>query len=96
MHSNLALYQAEDFVMDETFRNWVLDSESIHRSFWERYLFQYPHQKNNVQVARILVLGLQQMHHVEPDQEMADSIWSSIQAEIHAEPQEVSYSPLLV
>lgn len=90
MKKNFAEYDAEDFVLEESFHNWALDPNSSHHYFWEQYLSQHPEQADTIQLAREMALALNQMHTSVPDQEMADSIWRSIQAEIQAMPKEMS------
>ncbi len=49
-------YEAEDFVMDEKFRQWVLEYQ--HDSFWHTFLLDYPLQGENIQQARQLLVSL--------------------------------------
>lgn len=90
MNKNFADYEAEDFVLEESFYNWALDPDSLHSYFWEKYLSHHPEQADTIQLAREMVLALSEMDTLIPDQEMADSIWQKIQAEIQAMPKETS------
>jgi hypothetical protein len=91
MNKNLAQYDAEDFVLEVSFQNWVLERGSASSSLWEQYLLQNPHQADTIQLARELVLALNQMHYVEPDPDMASTLWQRIQASVQVLPEEVAY-----
>ena len=41
-------YRVEDFVLDETFRKWVLDPDQASRIFWSRWLEKYPQKAATV------------------------------------------------
>jgi transmembrane sensor len=87
MNKSIAQYVAEDFVLEDTFRSWVLDPDSPHRSSWEAYLSQNPAQKEEILVAKSLTLALNSLQAETPDQQEVDTMWQRIQAEIQAEPQ---------
>jgi transmembrane sensor len=90
MHFNQ--YVAEDFVMEDSFRNWVLESDSPHRFFWESYLTEHPDQKNDILDAKNLVLALNSLQQETPAQETVDSMWQKIMAEINHQPEVMTYS----
>lgn len=85
MHKNIAQYEVEDFVLEDSFRSWVLELDSPHRSYWEAYRYQNPLQENDIESARHLVVVLNSLYDTDPDPEIADSIWQSIEAKINAE-----------
>ncbi|MBB5283606.1 ferric-dicitrate binding protein FerR (iron transport regulator) [Rhabdobacter roseus] len=54
--SDYTSYRAEDFVFDETFRQWVLFQEN--EAFWQSWLTLYPERAVELAQARYLVLQL--------------------------------------
>ncbi|MBU1822862.1 MAG: hypothetical protein KKG00_15325 [Bacteroidetes bacterium] len=87
MNKNIAQYVAEDFVLEDTFRSWVLEPDSPHRASWEAYLLQNPAQKDEILTAKSLMVALHSLQEETPDQKEVDAMWQRIQAEIQAEPQ---------
>ena len=49
-------YILEDFVKDEYFQKWVLDSDAMTNGFWENWLADHPNKRELVEKARRLVL----------------------------------------
>ncbi|MEQ9442937.1 MAG: FecR domain-containing protein [Cyclobacteriaceae bacterium] len=41
-------HRVEDFVLDETFRKWVLDNDKESRLFWNQWLEDHPHKAETV------------------------------------------------
>jgi transmembrane sensor len=52
-------FEVEDFVLDNTFRNWVLHPNYELESIVQQYLLQFPDKKKLVEEARVIVLSLQ-------------------------------------
>ncbi|GAB3267454.1 FecR family protein [Larkinella harenae] len=55
---NYRTYEAEDFLFDESFRQWALDSTPQTSQFWERWLAQNPDRADVVRQAQELVCAL--------------------------------------
>lgn len=87
MNKNIAQYDTEDFVIEDSFRSWVLEPNSPHQFFWDKYQAQHPQQQSEILDAKHLVILLNSLQQETPDQKMADDMWQRIQAEIQAEPQ---------
>lgn len=51
-------YSIEDFVKDENFKHWVLHPDSESNFFWGSFLQNYPDQKNNIGIARSVLLSV--------------------------------------
>lgn len=85
MNKHISQYEAEDFVLEDSFRSWVLQPDSPHASTWETYRLQYPQQEEAIQSARHLVLMLDSLYDTVPDPEIADSIWKSIEEKMNAD-----------
>src|SRR6187402_2029512 len=45
-------YTTEDFINDDTFVNWVLQSDHKSNAYWLAFLAQYPHKQREVDQAR--------------------------------------------
>ncbi len=56
---NYPLYHTEDFVWDESFRQWVLSPTRENDTLWQQWLTDHPHKKASVLEARELVLAFQ-------------------------------------
>ena len=59
MNSPYRKYRFEDFARDECFRQWVIDSEPESALFWEEWLLQNPDCADTVQLAKALLLALE-------------------------------------
>ncbi len=55
---NYLRYQAEDFIMDESFRQYCSGTDPVAVSFWEQWLAEHPERKEWVQAAKELYLQL--------------------------------------
>ncbi|PHN06099.1 FecR family protein [Flavilitoribacter nigricans] len=55
-----ANYSVQDFLEDDDFRRWVMQSQKEDDDFWADFLIQYPEQKDTMASARTLVEGLSQ------------------------------------
>jgi ferric-dicitrate binding protein FerR (iron transport regulator) len=53
---NYQNYKTEDFVLNEGFRQWVLQGKN--EAVWIRFLEDYPEKKEEIQQARQIVLGV--------------------------------------
>lgn len=51
-------YTVEDFVQDPSFRQWVLDHTPDSKAFWESWVLQNPEQKETIDLAKSMILGL--------------------------------------
>ena len=72
-----SIYAVEDFVRDEYFQKWVLNSDSMTDVFWENWLVDYPYKKAEVEKAKRLVLLMNFDLDELPEQDF-DGIWRNI------------------
>jgi transmembrane sensor len=72
-------FDIEDFAFDETFQQWVLKAASPHHSFWENYVATHPHQTDKILAARTLVVDLKTTQQQQPDFELVQTIWQTVQ-----------------
>ena len=52
-------YQVEDFVLDRSFREWVMGSDHKSRAFWEQWINDHPHKRKLIEEAREIVLSVE-------------------------------------
>jgi len=52
-------FEIEDFVVDEKFREWVLNPFDVSSSDWEKFLSENPEKKNSIEKAAIIVKSLE-------------------------------------
>lgn len=80
MAKDIALYDVEDFVFDESFQHWVNRSDKTSIEFWENYIQEYPHRAQILQAARELLLSLQK--NLPEEAGVTAEIWEDIYARI--------------
>jgi ferric-dicitrate binding protein FerR (iron transport regulator) len=51
-------YQIEDFMMDESFRKWILHKSPEDEAFWKAWLEAHPQMRGKIEQARALLLEL--------------------------------------
>ncbi|MBO0931452.1 FecR family protein [Fibrella aquatilis] len=56
--TNYAQFTTRDFVLDESFRRWVLQPDEATMSFWHTYMLRYPAQQAYIDEAATLLLHL--------------------------------------
>ncbi len=78
MAKDIALYDVEDFVFDESFQHWVNRSDKSAVDFWENYIRECPHKVQTMEAARELLLNLQKNLPEEAD--VTAEIWKDINA----------------
>src|SRR6056297_168806 len=52
-------YIVEDFVLDESFKNWVLKKDQKDEVFWDQWVHQHPEMRSRVEEAREIILSMQ-------------------------------------
>lgn len=82
MSKDYSTFDIEDFAFDETFQQWVLEAQSPHRFFWEKYIASHPHQTDKILAARALVADLKASPASLPDRELSVSVWKNVQQRI--------------
>jgi len=58
-----AHYQAEDFLQDEYFQQWVISDDQETDEFWQAFMLRYPHQKERVAEAQKLASSIRYEPH---------------------------------
>jgi len=70
-------YTAEDFFNDENFRKWILDNDPRLNYFWEKWTLQNPAKRQELELARKLVLSLK-FKEEKITQDQKRNIWQQI------------------
>lgn len=65
-------FQFEDFVKDDSFRNWILENIKEDKDFWENYNTENPEQQNDILLAKIFLEKLKGTEHSVSDEELDD------------------------
>jgi len=70
-------YSIEDFIEDEYFQKWVLDSDSMTDRFWEGWLKDHPDKKSAIEKAKRLILLMSEEKDILSEQDF-ESMWRNI------------------
>ena len=70
-------YTVEDFVSDEYFQKWILDTDAMTSNYWSRIMDKYPEKKDAAEEARRLIL-LMNHNNDSLKQEDFDAMWHHI------------------
>lgn len=76
MKEDHATYQLNDFIADDSFKEWVLGTSAS--AFWDNYLVQYPSQQRVVSDAKKLILSLRASQQSQEDDQVVEEIWKNI------------------
>lgn len=67
-------YTVSEFVLDDSFRRWVLKNSPSERSFWEKWQLDHPNQHENISKAREFVLKMHRSHELLSDDELKEAL----------------------
>ncbi|MCC5929029.1 MAG: FecR family protein [Cyclobacteriaceae bacterium] len=74
-------YSVEDFVLDPSFRKWVLEEDASAHKYWTAYISQHPGKVEVLRKARKLLLNIPESNYIISDKQ-TDSIWQNILQQI--------------
>lgn len=74
---NYLEYGVEEFVLDEYFQKWILDNDAMVASFWERWLEENPHKRQDVEGASRIVRAIQFKEEAHTEEEF-NQVWNNI------------------
>ena len=69
----------EDFVFDPTFRDWLLDNNSVYKSYWENWMTSHPDKVPLLNYAKAIVYALTVNHQQLSDEEVEEEIRTIMQ-----------------
>lgn len=87
-------YTAEDFVLDQKFRQWVLHPDTECNLFWEKWLMQHPEKAAIIEEARELLLDINTHRHILYDEE-ENAMWKVIARQISEKEDEIRLNHII-
>ena len=63
MEIDYTSFTARDFVLDDSFRQWVLNPNETAMSFWHTYMLRHPEQQETIDEAASILLHLRTTYH---------------------------------
>ncbi|MBB5287222.1 ferric-dicitrate binding protein FerR (iron transport regulator) [Rhabdobacter roseus] len=75
-------YNAEDLAADDYFKEWVCAPTPATERFWQDFLTDYPERYYQVEEARRLVVGLQEVPRVAVSDEQVHQLWERIEGSL--------------
>ena len=78
-------FSAEDFTQDEYFVRWVLTPNADTEAFWQTWLSTYPFRRDEVELARHILLALHQLPQMQLPANEKEALKQRIFAEIATE-----------
>jgi transmembrane sensor len=88
-------YSVEDFVLDPSFRMWVLEEDASAHKYWTAYISEHPGKIEELRKARLVLLNMPDSKYIITDQQ-ADHIWQNILQQIDSNvSNEVSATPVV-
>jgi hypothetical protein len=78
----LSNYSVADFVLNESFQKWILESDDEAKVFWEDWLTVHPDKAEVISEARITIQSIRDAYETKPIREYGE-VWNRITASIH-------------
>lgn len=75
---NYYQFNEEDLAADDYFKEWVCSPTPATNSFWETFLRDYPERYYQIEDARQLVMGLEQLEQRPAETARIDALWNRI------------------
>jgi transmembrane sensor len=91
---DISLYSISDFVLDESFQQWVLQPTAENDIVWQNFLEENPEKSENISKAKKLVLNFREDNDTPPIERM-DAVWNKIKQQTieHKEVEIISLAP---
>jgi ferric-dicitrate binding protein FerR (iron transport regulator) len=86
-------FNVEDFASNESFIDWVRQSDPEAVKYWDLYISDHPEIRPTVEKARALVLNLRQAEEVSYDAARVESMWGKIQDRVEKQSKAPSRTP---
>ncbi|RDB03879.1 FecR family protein [Runella aurantiaca] len=85
-------YTTSDFILDDSFRRWVLKNTPTDHDFWVEWIKQNPGQAENVTIAQQFIHSMHQAHELVTEDEIKIELNRLSEAR---SPKEITFIPLL-
>ncbi|HEY4327354.1 MAG TPA: FecR family protein [Mucilaginibacter sp.] len=87
-------WKVEDFLLDDTFVEWVLENSAEQDSYWESFLLKHPEFEDNLKQASNIILSYKIKPVRELPEQQVDEIIAAVKSRIYAErDREIVYLP---
>ena len=86
-------YTSEDFAADDYFKEWVCFPTAAHDTFWQGFLRDCPERYYQIEEARRLIVGMNQIYPVSVANQSVPVIWARIENTLHKQSTERKYQP---
>jgi transmembrane sensor len=84
-------YTSEDFAADDYFKEWVCFPTAAHDAFWQGFLRDCPERYYQIEEARRLIVGMNQIYPVSEANRSVSVIWARIETTLHEQSTERKY-----
>jgi hypothetical protein len=78
---DLINYSVKDFVLNESFQKWILESDEEVRAYWDDWLNAHPNKTELIREARSTILFMKEANEKNLRRE-CDQVWNMITASI--------------
>jgi transmembrane sensor len=85
-------YNTSDFLIDDTFVQWVREPDAQNTAFWQDIIANYPHKKKEIQRAIDTIHAAQEVPYPSLEADRKTAMWAHIQAEKHVPELEIAYA----
>jgi hypothetical protein len=78
---DLINYSVKDFVLNESFQKWILESDEEAKAYWEGWVNAHPNMTELIREARSTILFMKEANEKNLRRE-SDQVWNMITASI--------------
>ncbi|SHN33268.1 FecR family protein [Cyclobacterium lianum] len=75
---NISNYTTEDFVLDPSFKKWILHPNAALNLYWQEALLEYPHKQKAARDARAIILRLESKEQPDLSDREMSGLWKDI------------------
>lgn len=71
----------EEFLLDPSFKNWILYPDDDSRNYWEQYIIDHPTQIPNIEISKSILINMS-VDFVDPKGQLIADTWEQIEKRI--------------
>lgn len=75
-------FSAKDFILDEYFQSWVFNADGNTNDYWQLWLEEFPHKRDEIEEARSILLRLSFRSHSLSGEDVS-KLWNQIRTADH-------------
>ena len=87
-------YTAQDFAMDDSFQDWILNPDPETISFWESWLEEHPEKREDIAKATEWILFIAKEKNISHPQDEIE-VWSKIDQTIQSMEKQSNRKPFI-